>query len=63
MPTPEDKARDDIDEALEQGGWNVQDYNHANLHAGRGVVLRNFPLLSGHDFVDYPLYADGKAAV
>ena len=40
----------------------MQDYKSANLHAGRGVVLRNFPLVSGHGFADYLLYVDGKAA-
>ena len=62
MPTPEDQAREHIDQALEQAGWRVQDYKGANLHAGRGVVLRNFPLASGHGFADYLLYLDGKAA-
>ena len=62
MPTPEDKAREQIDRALEQSGWKVQDTKSANLHAGRGVVLRNFPLVSGHGFADYLLYIDGKAA-
>ncbi|MDE3040080.1 MAG: DEAD/DEAH box helicase family protein [Nitrospirota bacterium] len=62
MPTPEDQAREHIDQALERAGWRVQDYKSANLHAGRGVVLRNFPLVSGHGFADYLLYVDGKAA-
>ena len=62
MPTPEDQAREHIDQALEQAGWKVQDYKSAHLHAGRGVVLRNFPLVSGHGFADYLLYVDGKAA-
>lgn len=62
MPTPEDKARENIDAALQQGGWKVQDYKSANLQAGRGVTLRNFPLSSGHGFADYLLYVDGKAA-
>ncbi len=62
MATPEDQAREHIDQALEQAGWKVQDYKSANLHAGRGVVLRNFPLVSGHGFADYLLYIDGKAA-
>jgi type I restriction enzyme R subunit len=62
MPTQEDNAREHIDRALEQAGWKVQDYKSANLHAGRGVVLRNFPLVSGHGFADYLLYIDGKAA-
>ncbi len=59
MATPEDQARD---ASLEQAGWRVQDYKSAHLHAGRGVVLRNFPLVSGHGFADYLLYIDGKAA-
>jgi type I restriction enzyme R subunit len=62
MPTPEDKAREHIDRALEQAGWKIQDYKSANLHAGRGVLLRNFPLVSGHGFADYLLYIDGQAA-
>ena len=62
MPTPEDHAREHIDQALEQAGWKVQDYKNANLHAGRGVALRNFPLVSGHGFADYLLYVDSKAA-
>jgi len=62
MPTPEDKAREKIDDALQKAGWQVQDYKNANLQAGRGVALRNFPLASGHGFVDYLLYLGGKAA-
>lgn len=62
MPTPEEKARQKIDEMLVSAGWVVQDYKQAHIHAGRGVVLRNFPLTSGHGFADYLLYVDGKAA-
>jgi type I restriction enzyme, R subunit len=62
MPTPEDLAREHIDRALENAGWKVQDYKSANLRASRGVVLRSFPLQSGHGFADYLLYLDGKAA-
>ncbi|MBS0149858.1 MAG: DEAD/DEAH box helicase family protein [Nitrospira sp.] len=62
MPTPEDKAREQIDKVLENAGWHVQDYKHAHVNAGRGIVLRNFPLASGHGFADYLLYIDGKAA-
>ena len=62
MPTPEEKARQKIDVMLVNAGWVVQDYGQANIHAGRGVVLRNFPLTSGHGFADYLLYIDGKAA-
>jgi type I restriction enzyme R subunit len=62
MLGPEDKSREKIDEALEKAGWNVQDTRAANLSAGRGIALRNFPLASGHGFADYLLYIDGKAA-
>lgn len=62
MPSPEDQAREHIDQALEKASWKVQDYKCANLQAGRGVALRNFPLVSGHGFADYLLYVDGKAA-
>jgi type I restriction enzyme R subunit len=62
MPTPEDKAREKIDRALDRAGWKVQDVKGANLGAGRGVALRSFPLASGHGFADYLLYVDGKAA-
>ena len=33
----------------------------ANLHAARGVAIREFPLKPGHGFADYLLYVDGKA--
>ncbi|TLY24711.1 MAG: restriction endonuclease subunit R, partial [Nitrospirae bacterium] len=62
MPTPEDKAREKIDEAWEQAGWSVQDLKAANLSVGRGVAIRNFPLNTGHGFADYLLYVDGRAA-
>ncbi len=60
--TPEDEARDTIDAALEAAGWVVQDARQAQIHAARGVVLRNFPLKTGHGFADYLIYLDGKAA-
>ncbi len=62
MPAPEEKARQKIDEMLTKAGWVIQDYKEANINAVRGVVLRNFPLASGHGFADYLLYLDGKAA-
>src|SRR5438445_12779105 len=62
MSTPEDKAREKIDAALNKAGWKVQDYKDADLSAGRGIALRNFPLASGFGFADYLLYVDGKAA-
>jgi len=62
MPTPEDRAREKIDQALEKSGWKVQDTKSANLSASRGIALRNFLLASGYGFADYLLYIDGKAA-
>jgi type I restriction enzyme R subunit len=60
--TPEDKARQQIDKMLVQAGWHVCDFKDANIHAARGVVIRNYPLSKGHGFADYLFYIDGKAA-
>ena len=60
--TPEKKARVTIDALLTQAGWQVCDMAHANIHAARGVALREFPLNPGYGFADYLLYIDGKAA-
>ena len=62
MTTPENQARETIDNLLTQAGWVIQDANQVNLSAGRGVVIRNFPLEAGHGFADYLFYIDGKAA-
>lgn len=42
-------------------GWYVCDASAANIHAARGVAIREFPL-PGYCFADYPLYVDGKVA-
>jgi type I restriction enzyme R subunit len=60
--TCEQHAREVIDQLLEKAGWKVLDVKDANIHAGRGVAIREFPLKSGHGFADYLLYVDGKAA-
>ncbi len=60
--TPEQKAREHIDALLEAAGWHVCDAKAANIHAGRGVAIREFPLKTGHGFADYLLYVDSKAA-
>ena len=39
-PTPEQKARQDIDVALEAAGWIVQDRATMHLAAGPGVAVR-----------------------
>jgi type I restriction enzyme R subunit len=59
--SPELQAREQIDLLLSVAGWLVQDADQANIHAGRGVAIREFPLKSGHGFADYLLYVDGKA--
>ena len=58
---PEEKARVEIDRQLEAAGWVVQDTRDANLHAARGVAVREFPLASGHGKADYLLYLDQQA--
>jgi type I restriction enzyme, R subunit len=55
-------ARAEIDALLARAGWEVQDTAQVNIHAGRGVAIREFPLASGYGFADYLLYVDGKAA-
>jgi type I restriction enzyme, R subunit len=43
-------------------GWVIQDARVANIQAGLGVAVREFPLERGHGYADYILYVDGKAA-
>lgn len=62
MAQPEQLARETIDRLLTAAGWHVCDADKANIHAARGVAIREFPLKSGHGFADYLLYVDGKAA-
>jgi len=54
--TPEEKARQIIDENLHQAGWVIQDYKQLNLGAARGVAIREVPLRSGT--CDYLLVVD-----
>ena len=63
MPlTPEQEARVEIDAALQKADWIVQDRDAANLHAGRGVAIREFKLDSGYGTADYLLFVDSRAA-
>jgi type I restriction enzyme R subunit len=48
MPSPEDKARGNIDQLLTKAGWTVRDQSHANILAHRGLAIRNFTLKPGH---------------
>ncbi|MBK6557139.1 MAG: DEAD/DEAH box helicase family protein [Comamonadaceae bacterium] len=60
--TPEARARQSIDALLAAAGWHVCNVADANIHAARGVAIREFPLNPGHGFADYLLYIDAKAA-
>jgi type I restriction enzyme R subunit len=60
--TPEEQARQTIDDALQKAGWDVQDTSNVNVHAAKGVAIREFPLKSGYGTADYLLYINGKAA-
>ena len=60
--TPEQRARANIDRLLELAGWRVQNVAALNLHAARGVAVREFPLRPGHGTADYLLSVDGRAA-
>lgn len=41
---PEQQARAQIDRLLASAGWHVCDVAGANLHAARGVAIREFPI-------------------
>lgn len=55
--TPEQKAREAIDQRLTQSGWILQDMRQLNPVAGPGVAVREFPTSTGP--VDYALFVDG----
>src|SRR4051812_48034115 len=60
-PSPEERARENIDALLTAAGWIVQDRKAANPQAGRGVAVREFPMRAGYGEADYLLYVDGMA--
>jgi type I restriction enzyme, R subunit len=62
LAEPEALARQEIDRLLVAAGWHVCDVKDANIHAARGVAVREFPLKEGFGYVDYMLYVDAKAA-
>lgn len=59
--SPEAKARENIDKRLTEAGWLVQSREDADISAGRGVAIREFPMKSGYGEADYLLYVDGRA--
>jgi len=62
MDRQELHAREHIDQLLTAAGWQVCTPDAVNVHAHRGVAIREFPLESGHGFADYLLYVDSAAA-
>ena len=59
---PEAQARENIDRLLIAAGWHVCDMSNANIHAAKGVAIREFALDAGCGYADYLFYIDGKAA-
>ncbi|MCG2716617.1 MAG: type III restriction endonuclease subunit R, partial [Candidatus Marinimicrobia bacterium] len=57
--TPEEPARQHIDQLLMQSGWSIQDVKAINLGAGLGIAVREFPTDAGP--ADYMLFIDRKA--
>ncbi len=55
--SPEEKARQIIDQKLIQSGWIIQDTKQMNISASLGVVVREFPTSTGE--VDYALFVNG----
>ena len=56
---PEQLARREIDEQLQDCGWIVQDYKSAAVAAALGVAVREVPTTAGR--ADYVLYVDRQA--
>ena len=44
MTTPEERARETIDQKLAESGWVVQSRDEINLSAALGVAIREFPM-------------------
>ena len=68
MPlTPEQRARRKIDRQVAAAGWDVQDHRDIDIHASRGVAVREYPLKwheAGKEktgWADYLLYVDAQA--
>ena len=57
--TPEEVARDRIDERLRHAGWLVQNKDGIDLNAGPGVAIREYRTDVGA--ADYVLFAGGQA--
>ncbi len=58
---PEEQARQQVDAALCAAGWAVQDAAAVDLHAARGVAVREFRMRHGHGAADHLLFVDRQA--
>jgi type I restriction enzyme R subunit len=56
--TPEEIARDKIDQLLDASGWTIQDKKHIDLSAGSGIAVREYYTDIGP--ADYILFVDRK---
>ncbi len=56
--TPEQEAREQIDQMLTASGWQVQTRKQMDRAAAPGVAVCEFPLTTGE--VDYLLFAQGR---
>jgi len=54
------QARQQMDKMIAAAGWFAQDAAAANIQAGPGIAIREFPL-PGFGFADYLIYV-GRAA-
>jgi len=59
MPTPEEQAREIIDQKLTAAGWVVQNFKQLNLGDETGAAVREFQTQSGP--ADYVLFVDRQA--
>ena len=57
--TPEEVARDQIDDRLRSAGWHVQDKNVLNFNAGLGIAVREYQTDIGP--ADYVLFVNTQA--
>ena len=57
--TPEELARDRIDERLRTAGWSVQDKDELDFNAGPGIAVREYQTDIGP--ADYVLFAERRA--
>ncbi len=56
--TPEQIARDRIDQMLAEAGWSVQDKNQIDFNQAKGIAVREYPTDSGP--ADYVLFVGPK---